>query len=288
MDDPLQDRTRRLVTDFLTFCAREPGVPESPPTSVEAELLRSLAARMQRQHEAFFSTFFGYQGNRVELVRQMADGVFSDSQNFNWGRLVLLLTFAGTLLNQHHSQATRQNTGPNNQTQVTRDCNLIVDLLCNWLLRHHRLWLEAHDGWVRPHAKRGRDGVWGWGAVGWGCCAKCLSETRSTSAVLCSPILCSSFTVFFFPKVKVSGSPGWTHYIASYNYGPACIPGALLTGYATVDGLMWCGCGHPRGGFEQARKTLFTEPRPQPKDFFLEALRRPLLNSSHKNPFRGD
>lgn len=163
MDDPLQERTRRLVTDFLTFCAREPGVPESPPTSVEAELLRSLAARMQRQHEAFFSTFFGYQGNRVELVRQMADGMFSDGQNFNWGRLVLLLTFAGTLLNQNHSQATRQKTGLNNPMQVTRDCHLIVDLLCSQLLRHHRLWLEAHDGWVRPHAKRGRDGVWGWG-----------------------------------------------------------------------------------------------------------------------------
>lgn len=163
MDDPLQERTRRLLTDFLTFCAREPGFPELPPTSVEAELLRSLAARMRQQHEAFFSTFFGYQGNRVELVRQMVDGVFSDGQNFNWGRLVLLLTFAGTLLNQDPSQATRQKNCLNNQMQVARDCHLIVDLLCNRLLRQHRLWLEAHDGWVRPHAKRGRDGVWRWG-----------------------------------------------------------------------------------------------------------------------------
>ncbi|XP_038178161.1 bcl-2-like protein 10 [Arvicola amphibius] len=147
MDDPLQERTRRLLTDFLTFCAREPGVPESPPTSAEAELLRSLAARMQRQHEAFFSPFYGYQGNRVELVRQMADGVFSDGQNFNWGRLVLLLTFAGTLLNQDRSKATTQMNGLNNQMQVARDCQLIVDLLCNLLLRQHRSWLEAHDGW---------------------------------------------------------------------------------------------------------------------------------------------
>ncbi|CAO2634326.1 Bcl-2-like protein 10 [Lemmus lemmus] len=147
MDDSLQERTRRLLTDFLTFCAREPGVPESPPTSAEAELLRSLAARMQQQHETFFSSFFGYQGNRVELVRQMADRVFSDGQNFNWGRLVLLLTFAGTLLNQDPSQATSQKNGLNNQIQVARDCHLIVDLLCNRLLRQHRLWLEAHDGW---------------------------------------------------------------------------------------------------------------------------------------------
>ncbi|XP_041535308.1 bcl-2-like protein 10 [Microtus oregoni] len=146
-NDPLQERTRRLLTDFFTFCAREPGVPESPPTSAEAKLLRSLAARMQRQHEAFFSTFFGYQGNRVELVRQMANGMFSDVPNFNWGRLVVLLTFAGTLLDQDPSHATTQRNGVNNQMQVARDCHLIVNLLCNQLLRHHRLWLEAHDGW---------------------------------------------------------------------------------------------------------------------------------------------
>lgn len=161
MDDPLQERTKRLLTDFLMFCAREPGVPESPPTSAEAELLRSLAARMQQQHEAFFSTFFGYQGNRVELVRQMANGVFSDAPNFNWGRLVVLLTFAGTLLDQDPSHSTTQRNGVNNQVQVDRDCHLLVDLLCNRLLRHHRLWLETHDGWVRPRAKRGCDGVGG-------------------------------------------------------------------------------------------------------------------------------
>ncbi|XP_036048626.1 bcl-2-like protein 10 [Onychomys torridus] len=145
--DPLLERTRRLLTDYLTFCAREPGTPEPPPRSTEAALLRTVAAHVQRQHQEFFSSFLGYRGNRLELITRMADGVLSDAKGFNWGRLVLLLTFAGTLLNQGPCKATRQKSGLKNQAQVTQDCQLIVDLLCSRILGQQRSWLEAHDGW---------------------------------------------------------------------------------------------------------------------------------------------
>ncbi|KAL6037690.1 hypothetical protein STEG23_005959 [Scotinomys teguina] len=154
MDDPLLERTRRLLTDYLTFCAREPGTPEPPPRSAEEALLRSVAAQVQQQHQNFFSSFLGYQGNRLELMTQMADGVLSDVQNFNWGRLVLLLTFAGTLLNQGPCKAAKQKKVPRNQAQVTQDCQLIVDLLCSRLLGQHRSWLESHDGWDVAYLKQ--------------------------------------------------------------------------------------------------------------------------------------
>ncbi|KAL1782147.1 bcl-2 10 [Sigmodon hispidus] len=147
MEDQLLDRTRRLLTDYLTFCAQEPGAPEPPPTSVEAALLRSVAAHIQHQHRFFFSPFMDYQGNRLELVTQMADALLFDDQSFNWGRLVLLLTFAGTLLNQGSCKAIRRRNVVRNQIQVVRDCHLLVDLLCNRLLGQHRSWLEARDGW---------------------------------------------------------------------------------------------------------------------------------------------
>ncbi|EGV99857.1 Bcl-2-like protein 10 [Cricetulus griseus] len=100
MDDPLLERTRRLLTDYLMFCAREPDEPEPLPRSVEAALLRSVAEQFQEQHHFFFSSFYGYKGNRVLLMTQMADAVLSDSEGFNWGRLVMLLAFAGTIVSQ--------------------------------------------------------------------------------------------------------------------------------------------------------------------------------------------
>lgn len=160
MGDPLLERTRRLLTDYLTFCAREPGTPEPPPGSTEAALLRSVAGEVQENYQEFFSSFLGYQGNRLELVTRMVDVVLSDT--INWGRLVLVLTFAGTLLKQGPCKATKQKRrGRGNQSQVTRDCQLIVDFLCSRILGQHRSWLEAQDGWVRPRSECGSDGVCG-------------------------------------------------------------------------------------------------------------------------------
>ncbi|XP_028723295.1 bcl-2-like protein 10 [Peromyscus leucopus] len=146
MGDPLLERTRRLLTDYLTFCAREPGTPEPPPGSTEAALLRSVAGEIQEHYQEFFSSFLGYQGNRLELVTRMVNVVLSDT--INWGRLVLVLTFAGTLLNQGPCKATKQKkSGRGNQSHVTRDCQLIVDFLCSRILGQHRSWLEAQGGW---------------------------------------------------------------------------------------------------------------------------------------------
>ncbi|XP_059122992.1 bcl-2-like protein 10 [Peromyscus eremicus] len=149
MGDPLLERTRRLLTDYLTFCAREPGTPEPPPGSTEAALLRTVAAEVQENYQEFFSSFLGYQGNRLEVVTRMVDVVLSDDQHINWGRLVLVLTFAGTLLSQGPCKVTRQKKSGlrRNQSQVTRDCQLIVDFLCSRILGQHRSWLEDQDGW---------------------------------------------------------------------------------------------------------------------------------------------
>ncbi|XP_005073785.1 LOW QUALITY PROTEIN: bcl-2-like protein 10 [Mesocricetus auratus] len=141
MADPLRVRTRLLLTDYLTFCAREPGDPEPPPTSAEAALLRSVAEQIQQQHHFFFSSFVGYQGNRVELMTQMVDAVLPDGQDLNWGRLVLLLAFAGTIVSQEQRNRLKD------KMKVLQDCQLIVALLCNRLLRRHRSWLEAQGGW---------------------------------------------------------------------------------------------------------------------------------------------
>ncbi|XP_031199595.1 bcl-2-like protein 10 isoform X2 [Mastomys coucha] len=146
--DPLLDRTQRLLTDYLLFCAREPGTPEPPPTSVEAALLRSVTRQLQQENPGFFSSFRNCQDNRLELVRQMADKLLSSDQDFNWGRLVMLLAFTGKLMNQGPYRAVKQRRDLMNRLLVDRDCCIIVSLLCSLLMGRHRSRLEALGGWA--------------------------------------------------------------------------------------------------------------------------------------------
>lgn len=158
MGDPLQERTRRLLTDYILFCAREPGTPEPPPSSVEAAMLRSVTRQIQQKHQGFFSSFRDYQGNCPELVKRMADRLFSNDQEFTWGRLVALLALAGTLMNQGPCRTIKQRGDLRNRLLVDQDCYLIVNLLHSLLMERHRSWLEAHGGWVRPLERDG-DGL---------------------------------------------------------------------------------------------------------------------------------
>nr|AAH52690.1 Bcl2l10 protein [Mus musculus] len=146
--DPLHGRTRRLLSDYIFFCAREPDTPEPPPTSVEAALLRSVTRQIQQEHQEFFSSFCESRGNRLELVKQMADKLLSKDQDFSWSQLVMLLAFAGTLMNQGPYMAVKQKRDLGNRVIVTRDCCLIVNFLYNLLMgRRHRARLEALGGW---------------------------------------------------------------------------------------------------------------------------------------------
>jgi Bcl-2-like protein 10 len=154
MADPLRERTERLLTDYLQYCAREPepGAPEPPPSTPEADVLRAAATRLRRRHWAFFSRYIGYQGNRVELMARMAEATFSDNRGLNWGRVVTLAAFAGTLLERGPSVVAEWKT----RHEVARDCPRLVALLCARLVGQHRAWLEAQGGWV---SRRGHTGV---------------------------------------------------------------------------------------------------------------------------------
>ncbi|XP_014439737.1 bcl-2-like protein 10 [Tupaia chinensis] len=75
MADPLKARTERLLTDYLGYCAREPGAPEPQPSSPEAAVLRSTAAQLQRLHQPFFARGRGYPGNPLELLGIMSNQI---------------------------------------------------------------------------------------------------------------------------------------------------------------------------------------------------------------------
>uniref|UniRef100_A0ABI7ZL61 Bcl-2 Bcl-2 homology region 1-3 domain-containing protein n=1 Tax=Felis catus TaxID=9685 RepID=A0ABI7ZL61_FELCA len=152
MADALRERTAQLLTDYLEYCAREPGSPARTPSTPEAAVLRYLAAQIRQRHQRFLSAYRGYRGNRVELVARLEQDLLSNPQTLSWGHVVALLTFAGTLL-ERPPPGTYLNLTPDQQqeleweTNVGQDCQHLVALLCNRLTGRHRAWLEAHDGW---------------------------------------------------------------------------------------------------------------------------------------------
>lgn len=153
MADALRERTARLLADYLEYCARQPGSPVRAPSTREAAVLRSVAEQVRQRHEPFLSNYRGYRGNRVELVAQVEQEILAHPQPLSWGRVVALLTFAGTLLEGPPS-GTYSNLGPDQdlelgewEASVRQDCRRLVDLLCSRLAGQHRAWLEAHDGW---------------------------------------------------------------------------------------------------------------------------------------------
>uniref|UniRef100_A0A2K5RIU7 Bcl-2-like protein 10 n=1 Tax=Cebus imitator TaxID=2715852 RepID=A0A2K5RIU7_CEBIM len=165
MADPLRQRTERLVADYLEYCSREPGTPESPPATAEAAVLRATAAGVRKVYRSFFSAYLGYPGNRVELVARMAEALLSDSPGPTWGNVVMLLAFAGTLLERGPLVTARwkkwgfQSRLKEPEGNVSRDRQRLVGLLSSRLVGQHRAWLEAQGGWVST--RRGTRGGMG-------------------------------------------------------------------------------------------------------------------------------
>lgn len=146
MADALRLRTACVLTDYLQYCTREPGSAPRPPSTPEAAVLRSVATHIQQRYQHVWSHYRGYRGNRIELVTQVAHEIFHGSRGPTWGRVVALVTFAGTLLERPppgHTLALKEW-----EADVDGDCQSLVSLLCDWLTGPHRAWLEAQGGWV--------------------------------------------------------------------------------------------------------------------------------------------
>ena len=145
MADAFRERTARLLTDYLEYCAREPGTAARQPSSPEAAVLRCVAAQIREYNVRTLSVYRGFRWNRVELVAWMAQKLLASPRGPNWYRVASLLTFAGMLLERHPREACGRKKKEGN---VSRDCRLLVALLCAQLSGQHRTWLLANGGWV--------------------------------------------------------------------------------------------------------------------------------------------
>lgn len=146
MEDQLKVRTRQLLTDYLEHCARRPGSAPRPPSSLEAEVLRSLGARIHERYGLSWTRYRRCPGDRVEKVATAMQDIFQDPEDPNWGRVVALVTFAGFLLER--PPASNEGALAEWDASVDQDCQSLVTLLCACLTEQHRDWLEAQGGWV--------------------------------------------------------------------------------------------------------------------------------------------
>ncbi|XP_058396443.1 bcl-2-like protein 10 [Diceros bicornis minor] len=158
MADALRERTARLLTDCLEYCAREPGTAAGAQSTPEAAVLRCVAAQIQQRNQ--LPPYRGFRGDRVELVAQMAQAILGDRHVPSWGRVAALVTFVGTLLETPPPGTYRKRKRGYKldlkewKAGVDQDCPRLVALLCAWLTRRHRAWLEAPYGWESAAGRR--------------------------------------------------------------------------------------------------------------------------------------
>ncbi|XP_019823406.2 bcl-2-like protein 10 [Bos indicus] len=145
MVDPFRERTARLLMDYLEFCAREPGTPAPAPSTPEAAVLRHVAARIQEANRNVLPLYRRCRRHRVELVARMAQRLLDEDPGPSWGRVASLVTFAGSLLERPPQTTRRQEK--RDDDGVSRDCRLLVALLCAQFCERHRAWLMTNGGW---------------------------------------------------------------------------------------------------------------------------------------------
>ncbi|XP_053526138.1 bcl-2-like protein 10 [Artibeus jamaicensis] len=147
MGDELRRRTAQLLADYLENCARVPGTEERQPSTLEAALLRYFAEKVQQRYQFTWSRFRGFRGNRLRLVADVARQIVQDRGFPSWGRVVVLVAFAGILLERRPQSHSSKLKGWKAEADVGSDCQRLVDFLCDWLTVEHRAWLEAQGGW---------------------------------------------------------------------------------------------------------------------------------------------
>ncbi|XP_029431395.1 bcl-2-like protein 10 [Rhinatrema bivittatum] len=136
--DPLREETRLLLRDYFQHCSDggacgQPPTP-SPPSPGAAATLRRVSAEVHSLHRDFYASCLAAEALRhqepgallLSVARQM-----EEEGGLNWGRLVSLVVFAGVLL---------QRGGGGTESRLT-------DVLCDYLTKDKRQWLEANGGW---------------------------------------------------------------------------------------------------------------------------------------------
>ncbi|XP_020836613.1 LOW QUALITY PROTEIN: bcl-2-like protein 10 [Phascolarctos cinereus] len=142
----LREETAQLVADYLDYCSRREGFQARPPTTPAAATMRSVAKELRRRYQDFFECA------QNQLLDQSPEQVITEvaelmSQGeFNWGRVAVLVVFAGALLEMEEPQK-EERVQPLRREMSRR----LTEELCNYLVEKKGAWLRDNGGWTGFH-----------------------------------------------------------------------------------------------------------------------------------------
>ncbi|XP_069622085.1 bcl-2-like protein 10 [Ranitomeya imitator] len=130
MSEQLEEETRVLVEDYIQ---RSVGNERPPPRSPAAETLWRVAQEVHLGNSAFFRSCEELDVDPCTILQRVAPEVALEG-GLNWGRVVALIVFAGTLAQRHR----RSKAGTPRE---------LAGVLSRFLVTEHKDWFQKSGGW---------------------------------------------------------------------------------------------------------------------------------------------
>ncbi|XP_038276624.1 bcl-2-like protein 10 [Dermochelys coriacea] len=139
MPGSLKEQTALLLGDYFQHRLGDPALPPPPPPpSPAAETLRRAASELESRERPFFRACrplaLDERREPAALLSRVAEQLEAEG-GLNWGRVLALVVFAGSLAAALAEQGSREEAGR------------LAEVLAAYLAEEKREWLEAHGGW---------------------------------------------------------------------------------------------------------------------------------------------
>ncbi|XP_051836627.1 bcl-2-like protein 10 [Antechinus flavipes] len=144
-EDALRGETEQLVTDYLEYCCRQEGCQERPPSTPAAATMRVVAKELRRSYQDFFECAKNQLVDRPpeQVLAEVAE--MMDQDGFNWGRVAVLVVFAGAMLETEEQE--KKERGQLRSEMSRR----LAEELCRYLVEEKGAWLRENGGWTGFH-----------------------------------------------------------------------------------------------------------------------------------------
>ncbi|KAM3924965.1 bcl-2-like protein 10 [Leptodactylus fuscus] len=130
MSEQLEEETRVLVEDYIQ---RSLGNDGPQPPSPLAESLWRVAQEVHLGNSAFFKSCEELDVEPCTILQRVAREMALEG-GLNWGRIIVLIVFAGTLAQRHRKR----------QAGTPRE---LAGVLSQFLVREHSDWFQESGGW---------------------------------------------------------------------------------------------------------------------------------------------
>uniref|UniRef100_A0A8D0L3Y5 Bcl-2 Bcl-2 homology region 1-3 domain-containing protein n=1 Tax=Sphenodon punctatus TaxID=8508 RepID=A0A8D0L3Y5_SPHPU len=135
MPGALEEETALLLADYFQHRLGGAALPPSPT----AQTLRRVAGELESRERPFFRSAcrplaLAEPGEPAALLARVAAELEAEG-GLNWGRVLALVVFAGSLAEALVERGAREETGR------------LAEVLSTYLAGEKREWLEANGGW---------------------------------------------------------------------------------------------------------------------------------------------